>query len=326
MCSMGERQRGAAMAPSPNKWCWKMLLAVWLMLLASPSMIPEDSDESRERTSSWGITFLSSLLPPLQTSGLEGFSAGWIPDVCEVFTFPDLCVGSGEGSLSQTHCSCLAAAVANCARSLGRERGCLRPWTFRCVVPMPSQALCAWGELTPLLRLPGMEKGQLACPGQFAREQQSGWAQESSLYLTPAQHFQCSWSCRQHQPGCPQSWRNATGLTCFFHVTRLPEGRDPLSLLVVETAEISLPGPSKASEGVSEFHLFSCRYQFQIHIIWLFLCHHPLSIHISWAASGSPFYCRHQETLLVELCQSLEGGNQSAHQSDEDLLLQHLLG
>lgn len=64
---------------SPDKWCWRVALSCGVGAQRMHSCSSQH-DPCRvgweQRSSNWGNTFPSSLLPSLQTSSLENFSAG----------------------------------------------------------------------------------------------------------------------------------------------------------------------------------------------------------------------------------------------------------
>lgn len=83
----------------------------------------------------------------------------------------------------------IIAAVAKSARILRRKRDCPGQWTLGCMISLHSQALCVWESWTSLLRVSGVEKGQLACRNPCQGSGKSVTEPRSQFCICTAQHI-----------------------------------------------------------------------------------------------------------------------------------------
>lgn len=215
----------------------------------------------------------------------------------------------------------IIAAVAKSARILRRKRDCPGQWTLGCMISLHSQALCVWVSWTSLHRVSGVEKGQLACPNPCQGSGKSVTEPRSQFCIYTVQHIHqipVLLVVLQALSACLCSELERCHRFDLVFASHLPGGRAPSSLLLVKTAKILPPGPSRAFEGVRIWPLFLSLVLMPIpapnldHFAFYnttTLFPSTMYFSVSHTVSGSPFCCKHWETLLDMLCQSLEERN-----------------
>lgn len=198
-----------------------------------------------------------------------------------IFAEFSLCQTNMKGQVKCCFPRHIIAAIEKSARILRRKRDCPGLWTLGCRICLHSQAL--WESWTSLLRVPGVEKGQLACSNPCHGSGKSVTEPRSQLCICTAQHI--------HQSLVLLVVLQTLSLT-VLRAIKMPQAW-PFFCISLTCQQAGLPRPcfwwrqqrfhplgppghlSESGSDLSFSHLFSCQYQLQIWIIFIFITPPP---------------------------------------------------